>query len=394
MMHICDHRYRHFYTLEGPVELVCKLNHCPNPDCPGHAKTKSPEMEATIALPAWAIGWDVFCWIGHRRFSRHWSIPQIRHELIDSYAIELTEPCIALYVQRYQTMLAARQQDFEAMRRQYEGVDDIILTIDGLQPEKGHETLYVVRELTQKRVWFAEPLLSATAPEVQRLIAQAKQWAEILGKRVILWVSDKQDAFVTGIAAEFPEVPHRYCDNHFLRDAAKPVLDADSHAKVQMRKKVRGLRGIERSVLKQRRQSIKEESQALPQSSIVIEAVNADNAPLAEEEPAGDVILEYCTVVRGILNDDQGGPLHPPGLRMAEALGEVRDSIQRNLDEKKGGSQRSNSTAWPAASTGAWTRSNLSRTCSENRSRKSRKLQAPWTRKRVIAPSVRPTSKN
>ena len=27
MMHICDHRYRHFYTLEGPVELVCKLNH-------------------------------------------------------------------------------------------------------------------------------------------------------------------------------------------------------------------------------------------------------------------------------------------------------------------------------------------------------------------------------
>ena len=91
-----------------------------------------------------------------------------------------------------------------------------------------------------------------------------------------------------------------------------------------MRKKVRGLRGIERSVLKQRRQRIKEESQALPQSSIVIEAVNADqssivieavnadNAPLAEEEPAGDVILEYCTVVRGILNDDQGGPLICP----------------------------------------------------------------------------------
>ena len=65
--------------------------------------------------------------------------------------------------------------------------------------------------------------------------------------------------------------------HHFLRDAAKPVLDADSHAKVQMRKKVRGLRGIERSVLKQRRQRIKEEAQALPQSSIVIETVNADD---------------------------------------------------------------------------------------------------------------------
>ena len=121
-------------------------------------------------------------------------------------------------------------------------VEEIILCIDGLQPEKGHETLYVVRELTQKRVWFAEPLISATADEVRRLISKAKEWAESLGKTVGLWMSDKQDAFVKGIAAEFPDVPHRYCDNHFLRDVAQPVLEADSHAKVQMRKKVRGLR--------------------------------------------------------------------------------------------------------------------------------------------------------
>ncbi len=353
MMHVCDHRYRRFFTLEGPVKLVCKLNHCPEPDCPGHAKTKSPEMEPSIALPAWAIGWDVFCWIGHRRFSRHWSIPQISHELVDSYAIKLSEPCIGLYIQRYQTMLAARQQDFEAMRRQYEGVDDIILTIDGLQPEKGHETLYAVRELTQKRVWFAVPLISATEEEVRRLIAQAKQWAEVLGKRVVLWMSDKQDAFLKGIAVEFPGVPHRYCDNHFLRDVAKPVLEADSHAKVQMRTKVRGLRGIEKSVLKQRRGMAEEESQASPQSSIVLEPADTANVALAEEEPAGDVVLAYCAAVRGILNDDQGGPLHPPGLRMAQALNEVRQSIQRNMDAKKGGSLKSNSAAWPVASTGA-----------------------------------------
>ena len=69
----------------------------------------------------------------------------------------------------------------------------------------------------------------------------------------MLWISDRQDAFVTGIAAEFPDVPHRYCDNHFLRDVAKPVLEADSHAKVRMRKKVRGLRKIEQAVLKRQR---------------------------------------------------------------------------------------------------------------------------------------------
>jgi hypothetical protein len=179
-----------------------------------------------------------------------------------------------------------------------------------------------VRELTTKRVWFAEALLSATAAEVRRLIVQAREWAERLGKPVKLWMSDKQDAFVTGIAGEFPDVPHRYCANHFLRDLAKPVLEADSHAKVQMRKKVRGLRSIEVAVLDQRRPA-------------------TDGPPVVPPPPlpegVGEVVLDYCSAMRGILNDDQGGPLDPPGLRMAQALGEVRQSLGRNLGAKKGG---------------------------------------------------------
>src|SRR5213080_2123069 len=47
-MHICDHRYRRFHTLQGPVQLICKLNHCPDPACPGHAKTKSPCVELSM----------------------------------------------------------------------------------------------------------------------------------------------------------------------------------------------------------------------------------------------------------------------------------------------------------------------------------------------------------
>lgn len=369
MMYICDHRYRRFHTLEGPVQLVCKLNHCPDPACPGHAKTKSPEMESSIAPPQWAIGWDVFCWIGHRRCSRHMAIPLIQSELLDDYAIKLSDDAIAKYVHRYQVMLGARQQDLEALRRQYEAVDEIVLSIDGLQPEKGHETLYVVRELTQKRVWFAEALLSATAGEVLRLITRAKEWAAALNKPVGLWISDKQDAFVKGIAGEFPGVPHRYCDNHFLRDLAKPVLEADSHAKVQMRRKVRGLRKIEQAVLEQQNaESSKSRAEEGPESTVSVIVEQADT-PAQEADSASAVVLDYCTAVRGILNDDQGGPLDPPGLRMASALGEVRESLQRNMDAKKGGSRKSNSAVWPAASTADWSMFEPSKRQSAKRSR-------------------------
>jgi len=193
--------------------------------------------------------------MGFRRFSRHWSIPQLQAELKDTYDIRLSDDAIANNLKRYRYMVAARQQDADRLAEHGKGIDSLVLTIDGLQPEKGHETLYVVRELRGKRVWFAEPMLSSTADEVRRLIRKAKEWAEQLGKPVELWMSDKQDAFLSGIAAEFPDVPHRYCQNHFLRDLAKPMLTLDRHAKVQMRKKVRGLRAIEKEVLADRRQS-------------------------------------------------------------------------------------------------------------------------------------------
>ena len=373
MMHVCDHRHRRFHTLAGPVELVCRLDHCPDPTCPGHAKTKSPELEITIALPKMAIGWDVLCWIGHRRCSRHWAIPPIRSELQDEYGIKLSEDSIARYIQRYQVMLAARQQDFQALRRHYRSVPKIILSIDGLQPEKGHETLYVVRELTKKRIWFAEPLLSATEDEVRRLIAQAKEWAEAIGKPVVLWLSDKQDAFVQGIAAEFPGVPHRSCDNHFVRDVATPVLEADSHTKVQMRRKVRGLRKIEQAVLKQ---PSTEASTSLtkddPEATETVR-VGPANRLSPEADSAGAVVLASCAAVRGILNDDQGGPLQPTGLRMAQALKEVGESIPRNLEAKKGDSPSSNSTAWLGALTGDWSMSKPTKSQSGSTSRTSRK---------------------
>ena len=354
-MHICDHRYRRFHTLDGPVQLICKLNHCPDPRCPGHARTKSPELEITLALPQMAIAWDVFCWIGHRRFSRHMAVSLIRSELLDDYQIKLSDDAIEEYIRRYQAMLAARQQDAESLRRHYESATEIILCIDGLQPEKGHEALYVVRELTRKRVWFAEPLLSATEDEIRRLIQKAKEWAQSLDVAVGLWMSDKQDAFVTGIAAEFPDVPHRYCDNHFLRDLAQPVLEADSHAKVRMRKKVRGLRAIEQAVL--RRQKAQTQEDRTPETSEATGTVTVADPSSAVVAGAGRVVLDYCAAVRGILNDDQGGPLDPPGLRMAEALHEVQESIHRDLEARKGGSRRSNSAGSRDASRRASTKS-------------------------------------
>ena len=373
-MYVCDHRYHHLWTLEGPTQVVNRLVRCPDASCASRGRTFSPAAELSLSMPRWCIGWDVFCWLGHRRFARHWSVPQLRAELKDTHQIRLSDDAIEHYIGLDQTMLAARQQDPAQLAEAYRDSPSLVLTIDGLQPEKGHETLYGVRELTRKRVWFAEPLLSSAEQEVHRVVVLARQWAERLAKPVRAWMSDKQDAFVKAIATEFPGIPHRYGQNHFMRDLAKPVLDLDRQAKVTMRSKVRGLRAIERRVLDERRHAAASASPpppAPPQGAATSTAalpasvtpatvappepwassagglLHTDNAleatrlatteEAAVEVEAGEVVLGYCAAVRGILNESQGGPLHPPGVRMSEALQEVRASLERNLGAHKGG---------------------------------------------------------
>src|SRR5882724_4186707 len=107
---VCDHRHRRLFTLNGPLHVVCRLAHCPQQVCPARTQTVSPEAETTLAMPWWVLGWDVVCWLGQRRFARHWSVGQIRAELADTYQIRLSDDAIETYVHRYQQMLAARRQ--------------------------------------------------------------------------------------------------------------------------------------------------------------------------------------------------------------------------------------------------------------------------------------------
>ena len=320
-MHVRCRRSRSLLTLEGPLRLSVGLVQCCDDRCE-HMKLYAPEQESGFAMPRWGIGWDVFCWIGQRRFSRHWSVPQIRNELKDTYELKLSDDAIEDHIATYQTMVAARHQDPRELAALYRDTKQIVLTIDGLQPEKGHETLYVVREVTQNRVWFAEPLLSGATDEIRQLFVRGKEIAERHGLKVVLWISDKQDAFVKCVAETFPDVPHRFCVNHFFRDLAKPVLALDSTSKKKMRAKIRGLRALEREVL---------EAQQVhnTESAANMDVVDAAAAGSSLAGDAGAVVLDFCSAVRGILNDNHGGPCNPPGIRMVDALADVQESLER-----------------------------------------------------------------
>jgi hypothetical protein len=294
-------------------------------------------------MPRGCLSWDVLCGLGHRRFSRPWSVPQLRLELKDTDQIRWSGAAIEPDIGQYPTVLAARQQDPAQLAEAYRDIESLVLTIDGLPPEKGHETLDGVRELRRKRGWCAAPLWSRAPQEGRRLIVVARQWAERLAKPVRGWMSDKQEAFVTAIADEFVGPPHRSCHNHCLRDVAQPVRDMESRAQGKMRRQGRGVRAIERRVVAARRQAAAPEplppdEGPKPDGAPRVDPSKAAAALCASSDPSlvprerameatglaptgeapgadevGEVVLGYGAAVRGMLNDSQGGPLHPPG---------------------------------------------------------------------------------
>lgn len=77
-MYVCDHRDHHLWTLAGPTQVVNRLGRCPDPTCDSRGRTFSPEAALSISRPRWCRGWEVLCWLGHRRFARHGSVPQLR----------------------------------------------------------------------------------------------------------------------------------------------------------------------------------------------------------------------------------------------------------------------------------------------------------------------------
>jgi hypothetical protein len=41
-MYVCDHRYHHLWTLEGPTQVVNRLVRCPDASCASRGRTFSP----------------------------------------------------------------------------------------------------------------------------------------------------------------------------------------------------------------------------------------------------------------------------------------------------------------------------------------------------------------
>ena len=182
----------------------------------------------------------------------------------------------------------------------------LILAIDGLQPEVGHEVLWVVREVLSGEVLLARSLLSSTEGDLVPLLQEATAGLEV---PVVGVVSDGEHSVRNAVAKALPGIAHQLCHFHYLRQAAGPMWEADRHAKKELKKRVRGIRPLERAV------------------------------EGCEDEEA-EIVQGYCAAVRSALSDDGRPPLVASGLKLEARLSAISQSLDRAAEQKGGSPSR------------------------------------------------------
>jgi hypothetical protein len=245
-------------------------------------------------LPHGEYGLDVIALVGMLRYRKHHSLAELHRALRDR-GLPIGERTVLNLLARYEELVSLHLSDPPRLQKFFSQQTAVILALDGLRPDVGHEVLWVFRDSVSGEILLARPLLSECETDLAALITEVQAALPIPIRGVI---SDGQHSIRNAVTSALPGVPHQLCHFHYLREAAKPVYEADRHAKKELKKHVRGVRPIERAIEKR----------------------NDDEAT---------IIRNYCLAVRSALTDDGHPPLSAPGLKLHERLTLIAASLER-----------------------------------------------------------------
>jgi hypothetical protein len=317
-------------TLKGVIHAWSMAYACPNTNCT-HADVtyKSAEAES-LSMKHSSYSYDVLCFVGELRFKQHRTCKEIADALNERGIVTSERYAQSLY-ERYQILVSASLDDHvrQSLAEISAQNGGIILSMDGVQPEKGNEMLYVIREVFSGTILAAQNMKSGAAAELRTLIDPIIE----MGYPIVGIVSDGQVSIRQAFESLLPDVPYQYCQYHYLKDIAKPVVDADRKLKMELKKSMRGLRDVERKIEQAEKKSIE-----VIQANAAAKHDTSSDTPEAEISREAQVAKGYVSAVRALLLEDGEPPLELPGMLIYERAQAIQASLQRCLTKKRASS--------------------------------------------------------
>jgi hypothetical protein len=300
-------------TLEGPIQLTHCGYRCPHPTCPTQRRSYRSAAADALALPGFTFGLDCVILVGQLRLAQQHTLDQAHQALqarLSPFDLTISRRETLYLFEAYCTLVRAAQDIVgdSAWQDQVRANAGLILSIDGIQPDKGNETVYLVRDVLTGRLLAAENVRVSDTETIKRLLAPIVA----LDLPVLGAVSDAQESLLQAIASLWPAIPHQICQFHYLREASRPMYEADRGLRTQVRK------AIQQPVREVRRQ------------------LERHRAKLAPSEPGDaattthlELLDDYALAVQTALNLDGQQPFEYASLTVDDALTEIASSLER-----------------------------------------------------------------
>lgn len=310
---ICQHPltrshllWRKHVTFSTGVKRVSSwVYDCPQANCPGAHERFTSRQAETLHLKYRRFSRELVVKIGYRRFWHHQTMYEIYDWLHQDLQLVISAREVMHLIADFLALLKAGQG--EKIRHALQALKGLVISIDGMQPEKGNDCLYIVREL-QCGVTLLAVNLEESSQEAlcDYLFAPLKALAQ---EFELPWhgvVSDAQETIRLAVAKRLPGTPHQACQAHCLREAGKLTFEADRAMKKDLKASFR---------------------QALPRLHKRIQALPVD-------DPFRPILLDYRAAIRSVLPEGGVAPFALGGIRVFEALEDLGASVIRC--QKKG----------------------------------------------------------
>ena len=222
------------HTLEGDVYQVVNLYTCSNKTCAMSEVAFNPSPRFDYS--GRHFGADVFSMIAEEFLIFEQKPDQIYKRLTIKYRLSISPDTVRRMCDDVLTLKSLRIDEKTVELIQKQGF--ILLAMDGQDPGDSVPSIWCFIDLCSNRVLATRKFDSLDHETLRDTIEELKDFYKV---KIVGWVSDKQNLITKCHDTFYPEIPHQYCQYHFLRNLWNHLAKLDSKVYLPLKKAINGL---------------------------------------------------------------------------------------------------------------------------------------------------------
>jgi len=270
-----------------------------------------------LSLPNVTYGFDILCHIANRRNEDKKQFKEIWEELVQEENVEISEREVGRLYRKMEALLMGNQVMIrEKLTRTVEEYGQLIIEVDGLQPDGNGPKLYVLHELLGGTVLSVAQLDQANTERLTEWLKPYQEWSHM----VKATLSDNEKALVAALGIVFPQAKHQLCQMHFVKNLSEPVHKADRALQKEIREAMGNLPPV----------PVPTEEPAKDSSPPVSQFSDDENPGNSLPAPISSAVMQAIDIVSGVTlaTLDSVAPQKWESLLTAEDVERVDEDVE------------------------------------------------------------------